>query len=154
MPPNIRKLHNTLKYIEEHPKEWNQRDWVDDYDLGDENRGEGKEYFCGTRFCFAGFVIARSKRFKFIRDRDGKFLSIVRRTGDMRGEETPRGTFRPSEVAAVELGLTEVESDFLFRGGNDLDDLREAVRRIAAGEYRNQRGAGVYYTQEIALHES
>ncbi len=42
--PNVELLEKTLKYIEEHPEEWDQAEW-----------------FCGTVACFAGHVVGLAR---------------------------------------------------------------------------------------------
>lgn len=131
MAANARKLRNILDYIETHQNEWNQGEWVLTLEDAIE-KNHPDHSFCGTRFCFAGFAIQRSKRFKFVRDVEGKLTDDVRIVGDKRTTNRQR-IFNVQDAAAVELGLTPREAARLFDGSNDLYWLRKTVDVIIAG---------------------
>jgi hypothetical protein len=121
---NKRRILNILNYIKEHPNEWNQTLWVDDQP-------------CRTRFCFAGFAIQRSKKYKFIRLSTGDFSSDVMRVGekDRPGNELGKDWWRPAQIGQEILGLNEQEADNLFSGGNKLDDLETVIDDILDSKY-------------------
>lgn len=149
MAANVRKLNSTLKWVEDNRHLWNQKDWINE---------------CGTQFCFAGVVIHRSKRFKFVKSPKGWWTAEVRRVGDMRTtgalHDGWSGVYSPTEAAADELRLTCLETSLLFAGSNNLKTLRKEVKRIATGYYRDPKYIrklegpyyqGDYYTRELII---
>jgi hypothetical protein len=107
------EIQNIIDYIEAHPEEWDQTEWIAPTD-------------CGTAYCVAGHAIARSDRFTFIRRRsDG--ASYVR--------DNQTGANLPIfDVAQRLLGLTWYQADRLFDSANSLDDLKHIAKGIANGE--------------------
>jgi hypothetical protein len=104
---NTLLLLETLAYIEEHPEEWDQQ-----------------YYLCRTGMCFAGTacVLAGCKPW-YANERDGwsvHMKSPNNRLIDIDG------------YAKKKLGLTELEGDLLFAMHNELEDIRDLVKKYCA----------------------
>lgn len=102
---NVPLLRQTLDYIKTHPQEWDQEVWR-------------QVRPCGTVACFAGWACALNGD-RFNPD-DWDFVIT---------DES--GVSFPIEDRAREiLGLTIGDADWLFDGGNTLDDLEQIVEEL------------------------
>ena len=124
--PNLPLLHEALAWVEEQdaarraglPSWWYQGRWyvyledaVEDQEVEDVRRWLHRDA-CGTAYCVAGWVAARDHAVEGV---------------------LPVGV---AEVALVRLGLNPAEGERLFNGANTVEDVREAVRMIEAGDLR------------------
>jgi hypothetical protein len=127
---NVDLLDRTLAHIEANPQEWDQRDWR-----------------CGTRMCFAGHAALLSGGvFPFSADDRGYVGDDDHAPPKQYAVQLPDGSMQHVEDCAIgALGLTADEADhlfddtYLFEGWTrdwKLDDLRGAVARVKAGEFR------------------
>lgn len=114
--PNKRKINNVLKYINEHPDEWDQGDWAN---------------ACGTRFCFAGHAVVRSKSWRLEKDENKRLTGMALEVGSNRKTHI-------SDAATKVLDLNQEEEGALFNGDNTLDDLEREVDRVTSGYYRTE----------------
>jgi hypothetical protein len=125
--------------------QWDQGNWV----LPDavaaqatEGKKERDDVGCGTAFCIAGFVGAQLDR-RYASEASVEFSL----------EECPQcegtGMYRPefetvdtpcdhavhvSEFAQIKLGLGYWESERLFSGGNDIDDIKNVIEELIGRE--------------------
>ena len=110
--PNAPLLLKTLEHIENRPEEWNQAHW-----------------HCGTVACFAGHAAILDGG-EWLRESPDFLLA--------RADDPQRDVYAVGGVSAVHasdraqriLGLTLEQSEDLFDGDSDLDDLRELVALI------------------------
>ena len=107
MTVNAPLMFKTLDYIRDHPGQWNQGEWAE-------------QTACGTVACFAGTaVMLTGYDFDFT-----VYEDEVRSTDKVTTGDNIR------DVATIELGLTAIQADFLFYGGNTLEDLEQYVGLI------------------------
>jgi hypothetical protein len=137
--PNVPLMRKILDRIREDPNSWHQRDWaiapgdqgvinvqVYDPETGnvyptDKTRSlEVRNGVCETAFCIAGHAAMLSED---PLDWDGGLK--VYRTSTISGWEV-------NERAMHELGLTVVEADALFWGGNSWTAVKEFFRQYAS----------------------
>jgi hypothetical protein len=130
--PNIELLEETYRFIEANPQHWNQRSWR-----------------CKTGMCFAGWAAELAggewlldARKAFTYDSDTVDMAgdyLVPAEGDVKRYkrtlvvegETLEGTHVEDRAARV-LGLNYEESEALFDGSNDLEDLRRVIDDVKA----------------------
>lgn len=125
--PNVELLDRTLQYIEDHPEEWNQGEWV-----------------CNTAACFAGNALLLQGLRRIwvdvaalgetcdcgcrdgLPEVDGKVLASGNQLQVPKtGEEV-----RISDTAQCALGLTDEEAFNLFSAGNSMAGLKSNVAKI------------------------
>lgn len=108
---DIAKLDAVLKYIEEHPGQWHQGSW-------------GHKEACGTAGCVA-FHVGLHDGAEIVWDDfslDGvASIEAIGEDGDT-----------PWEYARRSLGLTQGQSDALFNGGNEMEQLKAMRDALAA----------------------
>lgn len=120
--PNAAELIAIYQHIKANPETWNQYMW-------------GRRTPCGTAYCLAGWAVARSvgvERFAweapdengvsevwFVTDESGNWADSIR------------------VVAQSALGLTGRQTEELFHGANDLDDLRRIITEITGTDPEN-----------------
>jgi hypothetical protein len=105
---DIVKLDAALKYIDEHPEQWNQASW-------------GDRWSCGTTFCVAGVVALL----------DGAQLAW---SGMWCGEQRLRYADgkTPRAYACESLGLDDDRASQLFHAENSRQALAEMRDALAA----------------------
>lgn len=108
--PNVELLDRTLAYIEEHPEEWDQKEWV-----------------CGSTACFAGNALLL-EGLERIRTSNGRLLSRT----DLQVPSTG-ASVEIAETAKCALGLTDMQARTLFAGFNNMAALRQMVANIKVG---------------------
>lgn len=121
-------LQQTLGYIEDHPREWDQRMWA--------ARGD-----CGTTYCFAGTALHLSGA-EFVFDADSSDpdcawdVLAASLTEDVRGRvhANAKGWVGAIFAAKELLGLSDTQADGVFFGIPNLNDLRQAVAELLASE--------------------
>jgi hypothetical protein len=122
-------MQETLKYIEDHPEEWDQGSWA-------------VRTSYGTARCFAGWAVALHEQgnpddlFKFIVPYDGDDEEHSGFLRDGRGIESSRflRDGRDIERAAMDcLRIGEQEAYALFSSDNNLEDLRVIVAELCGG---------------------
>jgi hypothetical protein len=112
-------MQETLKYIEDHPQEWDQGVWA-------------SRTPCGTACCFAGWAVALHEQgnpedlFDFIQNGDD--VSCLR--DDVESPYAGRDIERAAKDC---LNIEEEWADALFDGTNSLSDLQVIVARLCAG---------------------
>jgi len=115
-PLNVPLLRKTLEYIEAHPEDWVQDQWV-----------------CDSGMCYAGHACALAGADFAPPLRNGAIYPYV--TGPdydyVYGMETSWGR-HVSDFAAYHLGISPGEDARLFFGENSLDDLRGMVASLEA----------------------
>lgn len=108
------------------PSEWDQGVWVNTTS-------------CGTACCIAGKAVAvAGGAYEFERTDDEDYIETNGTDLVMTGFAImPNGRSTYIDEGAREfLGLNIEESRMLFEGDNSLEDIREVIRDIKAGEYR------------------
>lgn len=101
---DIEKLDAALKYIEEHPEEWDQADW-------------GHRSACGTAGCLA-YHVGVLDGAEILWSSSESSLEPSRAFVDAIGGKAP------SAYAREALRLSTEQSYALFAGGNSLEDLK------------------------------
>lgn len=116
-------LQRTLAHIEAHPEQWNQGAWA-------------KKTDCGTAYCFAGTAVHLAHP-----DATPAFNTLWDRTAFMNVPTviTAAGRTLMSQVdiqqeATEVLDLYRHEAGVLFSAHNTLEDLRQMVADLIAGE--------------------
>jgi hypothetical protein len=106
--------------IEAEPETWRQSSW-------------GLETECGTSYCLAGHVVVQAG---YQMDWVGGYLLNTGERFRAASEcRLPDGEILPIRWAAMKLlGITVTEADYLFHGGNSLEDLKWMGKAIANGE--------------------
>lgn len=132
---NIPLLYQVLGHITAHPETWYQGDWVAVINTHDGMRmyevlasSDPQSTHCMTAGCFAGWVGVLSPEIEFIGVTPGthpepnqRLLNAVKYNGRQ---------VTLSHAAREVLGLTDHQSDRLFNGNNDLQDIARVVREI------------------------
>jgi hypothetical protein len=114
MSVNKDLLRETLAYIEVHPEEWDQRQWI-----------------CGTSACFAGRACLLSGAQpcdwggKVVQPNDEEETGLV-----VAQDSDSTRAIGVGEMARRLLGLTDDQADRLFHLDNDLEDLRYLVGKL------------------------
>jgi hypothetical protein len=124
--PNTELLNRTLKYIETHPKKWNQRHWASWTE-------------CGTAYCFAGWTVAlahpgASPDFSEGASQDGETTGYI---------VVDDESYDIEAMATGLLDLSQEQADALFCAANSLADLRRLVAELTAAEPALDAPAGV-----------
>jgi hypothetical protein len=118
--PNAELLEQVMQYIEDHPEQWDQSDWV-----------------CETAGCFAGNALLLSGFERVYGDYYGRYTKRGERPDReavlMRDRLfSPAGETRYVEqTAACALGLQGSQKR-LFTGNNCIHTLRKLVERLKA----------------------
>jgi hypothetical protein len=136
-------LHDTLRFISEHPEKHNQTIWIDVPGVGFIGEGEidardggvyqqlpelGSVDNCGVTGCLAGWVVLRSDT-PIVRNRFGSVWPAKR---NHNGEWVAQDV---AEVALKTLGLS-TENERLFDGDNTLADLWRMAEIITEGRIK------------------
>lgn len=125
---NIKRLDETLAFIEAHPEAHNQAFFVKPEKKAPAVQIPGNGEICGTTACFAGWtVLLDHEHFALGKDVFGDTWAVVRGTQD-------RISFY-NEAKRL-LGLTHMEATDLFYASATLDDVKSTIDRIKAGHYR------------------
>jgi hypothetical protein len=109
MNVNAPLMLKTLDHIHEHPEEYDQGEWA-------------ARTACGTTACFAGTAVMIAGY-----DFDFRVYEDVNATDKLTNGQFIR------EVARQELGLTMMQADALFYGGNTLKEVENLVSLIIDG---------------------
>lgn len=114
---NLNLLRESVEWVEEqnelmeNDRVWNQGRW-------NTPAHEYEQSECGTVYCLAGYIIQKGNSFSEFTT-EGMFKNID-------GCELP-----VSDGAAMLLGVELEESDLLFYGGNDAEDIRRNAAEIS-----------------------
>ncbi|MEV0616085.1 hypothetical protein AB0I81_22420 [Nonomuraea sp. NPDC050404] len=115
--PNAVLLREVLHQIETHPEMWVQKEWR-----------------CRTGMCFAGWAADLSGGRWLTHATHYLSTNLAPESGDDPADVHERDGIGPSvdvEVRATRvLGLSMVQADELFSGGNDLDEIRQMVTEL------------------------
>jgi hypothetical protein len=128
------KMQEVLDYIEAHPDEYNQASWA-----GTKHEdGEGDE-LCGTTCCVAGHAALLNGWHLRITlhspDEYGwEWIEVDERVDKLDEDGNVVETLHIREAGVRELELTDYQADQLFNGGNDLDEIKAMVKKIANHE--------------------
>lgn len=151
--PNVDLLRDTLDYIEQHPEEWDQSTWA--------TKKQATKNVCGTSFCFAGHAVNLSEQYRLVgsaynwhtdeyevvttmeeadtQDRLSWFAQNVK-TGNVESIAT---------AARKVLNIGGNEGDYLFDGGNTLDQLDLYVTDIISGIASDEDYEGRYRNGDL-----
>ncbi len=127
---NRKLLIEIMNFIEEHPRTWRQGSWYVhvDPETGLEKASLRVEEVsevnsCGSSFCFAGHVALAEGFPSPPLDNHSDWV-----------RDSPDGGELVDEFARKRLGLNHDQADYLFDGGNSLDDLKKLVALLLANE--------------------
>ena len=127
-PPNLPLLRKVLDHVDAHPQEWNQGTWI--------VQTRNVDQSCGTACCIAGWASLLSgdePEFEPMLGLTATGLVYEARAATV---ATDNGERFISRRAQELLGLTSVEADELFAGGNSRAQVQRIAEQIAerAGE--------------------
>lgn len=127
---NVKLLQTTMNYVEKHPEQHDQTNWVN---------------HCNTAFCYAGHaaIIAGATRPPNEATAWGNYWMVNPETLESHASgayDAADRSLAVDEFAAKELGITMAEAEALFDGDRTITGLRTLVDALCTGAWLDDYG--------------